>query len=141
MPQTAPEGYQILSVTEPFEDYLGPLYYRYDEQGRAWSWMQVGPQHCNGIGTVHGGVLLTMADYVLCLAANDAGVLTVTMQTQFVAAARDGDEIYGVAEMVKRTGRMAFVRGELLAAGERQLLIFSGSVMMPKSPAESLTGT
>ena len=42
--------------------------------GRARATLVVGPHHLNGLGTVQGGVLFTLADLVFAVAVNSHGV-------------------------------------------------------------------
>ncbi len=41
--------------------------------------MSVGEKHLNGIGTVQGGALFTLADYAFAVACNAEGVVTVAI--------------------------------------------------------------
>lgn len=78
-------------------------------------------QHSNGMGSVHGGVLLALADYaatMLALSGVKENCVTVSLNSDFQAAARVGDWVEGGGEVVKRTGSLTFVRGQLKVSGE-----------------------
>lgn len=79
-----------------------------DPGGTARVSLAIGPQHRNRNGTLHGGIHAMMLDAAAGFAASrmlsDGGqaivpVVTVTLTTDFVAAARDG--------MVEAVGRVA----------------------------------
>ena len=110
-----PEGYRTLTGGSPAEDHIGPFYYRKTDTGLAMGF-RAGEQHCNAIGGVHGGVLLAFADYavtMLALSGVKENCATVSLGSEFMAAARSGDGVEASGEVVKRTGSMTFVRGQL----------------------------
>jgi len=47
--------------------------------GKATTQMGVREKHLNGVGTVHGGALFTLADFTFALAANSHGTVTVAI--------------------------------------------------------------
>jgi acyl-CoA thioesterase len=47
--------------------------------GKATAQMEVEEMHLNGVGTVHGGALFTLADFTFALAANSHGTVTVAI--------------------------------------------------------------
>lgn len=47
--------------------------------GHAVCSVRLGPQHCNGLGRVQGGLIFTLADYAFAAAANNAGHTTVSL--------------------------------------------------------------
>ncbi len=47
--------------------------------GKATTQMEVQEMHLNGVGTVHGGALFTLADFTFALAANSHGRVTVAI--------------------------------------------------------------
>ena len=90
-------------------------------------------RHANYAGGVHGGTLLTLADYALCLVAgraadggtNTAFAMTVSLTCEFLEAATIGPPIEGRGEPLQVTGRMAFARGSL-TQGDRTVALYSG---------------
>ncbi|MFZ5723685.1 MAG: PaaI family thioesterase [Pseudomonadota bacterium] len=120
---------------DPAEDRIGPFFYRQPAAGRVESVFRVQSHHVNTYGAVHGGVLMTFADYTLCLAAVEKEgdvVVTVSATCDFVDAGRDGELLTGIGETVKLTGSLAFTRAILVAdrggAGERVLMTASGVI-------------
>jgi acyl-CoA thioesterase len=49
------------------------------EPGRAKVRMQVGPEHRNSVGMVHGGVVFSLADYAFAAACNSHGTVAVAI--------------------------------------------------------------
>lgn len=48
-------------------------------EGGAKTKMDINDEHLNGIGTVHGGALFTLADFTFAVAANSHGRVTVAI--------------------------------------------------------------
>ena len=122
-----PEGFLPETGTDPAEDLIGPFYLRRAEDFAAGLLAEA--RHCNGMGSVHGGVLMTMADFALCAQARyqteDSNILTVSMNVEFIAGAAEGDWLHSRGEVVRRTGSLVFVQGRLYS-GSRPVLVYSG---------------
>ncbi len=73
------------------------------------------------LGTVHGGALMTFADVALGMAVTDLlgapTCATVSLQVQFVAAAKVGQFVTCRPEVVRRTMHLVFMRGVVEADG------------------------
>jgi acyl-coenzyme A thioesterase 13 len=111
------------------EDHIGPFYFSRSEPGLYA--FKAGPQHCNAHGIVHGGVLMTFADYALCMAATDhyAGesCVTVSFACEFVAAAQLGHIVVGRVTVTRKTRSLVFTRGEILV-DDAPVMTFSSIV-------------
>jgi uncharacterized protein (TIGR00369 family) len=120
-------GWQIWG-TDPYEDLSGPFYTRYDEDGRAVCAFVAAEKHMNGGGFMHGGCLMTFADYALFSIARDAisggQSVTAAFNAEFIDAARVGERIEARGEVVRGGKSLVFVRG-LITTGDRTLLSFS----------------
>lgn len=130
-----PEGFRTLTGGSPAETHIGPFYYRKAEAGLEMGF-RAGDQHCNAIGGVHGGVLLAFADYavtMLALSGVRENCATVSLASEFIAAARNGDWVEARGEVVRRTGSMTFVRGELFVA-DTVVLTFQSVLKRLKKP-------
>jgi uncharacterized protein (TIGR00369 family) len=116
---------------EPFEDHAGPFYVRIDEAGRAVCAFRAARRHMNGGGSMHGGCLMTFADYSIFLIAREAltghGSVTASMNSEFVDGAREGELIECRGEVVRAGASLVFVRGMITSAG-RPLLNFSSII-------------
>ena len=111
------------------EDYIGPFFFFMDGDNPRTAF-RVQAQNCNAHNSVHGGVLMSFADYTLCLGANGGeseSVATVTCNNEFVAPAHEGDLITGEAETVRRGRSMVFMRCTL-RVGE-QIVLTSSAVI------------
>jgi uncharacterized protein (TIGR00369 family) len=117
--------------TDPFENLTGPFYARRDETGRMVCAFRAEKKHMNGGGFMHGGCLVTFADYALFMIADDAlagsGSVTASLNAEFVDSAREGELIEARGEVVRAGASMVFVRG-LVTTGKRPLLNFSAIV-------------
>jgi len=138
MPDSIDLGsYSVFVPPDPFEDHVGPFYYRITGDAR-----QAGSVHCvlptherhgNYAGGVHGGATLTFADYALCLVAgraadggtNTAFAVTVSIAVEFLDAGRVGLPLEASGEPLQVTGRLAFARGSITQQG-RTIALWSG---------------
>lgn len=111
------------------EDYIGPFFF-YMEGEHPRTAFRVQQHNCNAHDSVHGGVLMTFADYTLCLGANGGGsesVATVSCNNEFVAPAYNGELILGQAETIRRGKSIVFVRCTL-AVDDRVVLVSSAVI-------------
>lgn len=130
-----PEGYVTDAGLDPAEDHTGPFYYRRTEDGFVFAF-RAAPHNCNLVGLVHGGVLMSFADFALCMEATDGYVeeqcVTVSFNCEFMAEARVGDLVQARSEKLRKTRSLVFVRGEIYC-GDRRLMAFSAIVKrLPK---------
>jgi len=119
--------YQTDPGFDPCEDYIGPFYYHRSEKGGLQYAFPAEAKHGNTQGIVHGGVLMTFADYCLCMQATDhyqeESCITVGFNCDFVSAAEIGNLIQCTAEVTRKTGSMAFIRGEVFVESEGEVEI------------------
>ena len=117
---------------DPFEDFCGPFFMRRNPDGMIESAFEALPHHCNGHGNIHGGALMSFADYSLFAIARDAladgTAVTVTFTSEFIAAGAAGDLIKGRGVVSRTTKRLVFVRGEIFTDAQ-VLMTFSGVLM------------
>ncbi len=120
-------GWRIWS-SDPYELLSGPFYCRTAEDGRMVCAFRAEKKHLNGGGFMHGGCLMTFADYALfCIAADvlqDSGSVTASLNGEFIDAAREGDLIEATGEVVRAGASLVFIRG-LVSTEGRPLLNFS----------------
>lgn len=111
-----PAGFIKNEGFDPAEDYIGPFYHRSDSSGYLYAF-RADQRHCNTNGIVHGGILMTFADFALCMEATDhydsESCVTISFNSEFVAAVQQGDLVQCRAEVVRKTGSMVFVRGDV----------------------------
>jgi uncharacterized protein (TIGR00369 family) len=120
-------GWQIWSP-DPYELLSGPFYARRGEDGAMVCAFRAERKHMNGHGAMHGGCLMTFADYALfCIATDhiqDAGTVTASMSCEFIDAAFEGEVVEARGEVIRSGKSLVFLRGLLTCAG-RPLLSFS----------------
>ena len=56
--------YKSWYETEPFEDHAGPFYYQENNKGNI-SAFECKKHHLNGMGSLHGGMIMSFIDYTL----------------------------------------------------------------------------
>ncbi|MDB5452947.1 MAG: hypothetical protein JWO33_1525 [Caulobacteraceae bacterium] len=117
--------------TDAFEDMTGPFVYREEEGGKVRCAFRSEAKHMNGGGFMHGGCLMTFADYAMfCIATKElagGGGVTLSFNSEFIATARPGELIEATGEIVKAGKSVIFIRGEIFT-GARMLLTFSGVI-------------
>ena len=102
---------------------LGPLKVRHERDGeRPRTRLRMIPEHkhTNIQDMVHGAVTLGLIDIALFAGAqtlgegHDGPMVTVELSTQFVGAGSPARPLDAVSELVRETGKLAFVRGEVV---------------------------
>tara|TARA_B110000858_G_scaffold175732_1_gene209365 strand:- start:50835 stop:51254 length:420 start_codon:yes stop_codon:yes gene_type:complete len=129
-----PEDYQIDSSYRHWEgdkaeDFIGPFFFSMDGENTRTAF-RVQEHHCNAHDTLHGGIMMALADYTLCICANGGeteSVVTVSCNSEFIAPADKGDLVEGRGELIRRGGSLVFARCQLML-GETVLLNSSGVI-------------
>ena len=123
-------GWYRWEPVDHFEEHAGPFFCRPDGDGIECAFMPEAKNR-NGGGNIHGGALMTFADYALFMIAGGMDTVvhgvTVTMNCEFVGAAEPGKLLTARGEVVRAGGSLVFVRG-MIAEGERNVLAFSGTI-------------
>ena len=107
------------------------------EPGRAVFEMEPGPQHYNPIGSVHGGIALTLLDSAMGCAVHTlleqgVGYTTLEVKTNFVRPITadtglircEGIVIHDGSRVATAEGKLTDTNGKLLAHGTTTCLIF-----------------
>lgn len=122
---------------EPFEDHVGPFYVRKDERGVVCGFLPQG-RNLNGHGHIHGGSLMSFADYALFLiASGEHGLVngvTVTLNCEFVRGAPPAGLLLARGEVVGGGRSMMFVRGTITHE-DTPILSFSGTIKRSPPPS------
>lgn len=95
--------------------------------------MKIAPYHFNGAGTVHGGAIFTLADYVFGVASNSHGTLAMGINTNvsFVKAATGGT-LYAEAREEARGPKLATYSVHVTDDEGDVVAIFQGTVYRKK---------
>jgi uncharacterized protein (TIGR00369 family) len=85
-------------------------------EGQALLSLPIEPHLTNSLGTVHGGVIMSLLDVALCTAARtlhpeSTGVVTIDMSTSFIGGGKAG-RLLAEARVMKDARTMSFVEGE-----------------------------
>ena len=117
--------------TDPFEDHTGPFFARYDARGTIECGFRPDAKNRNGGGNVHGGALLTFADFSLFMIASaelpEFHGVTVSLNAEFVGAARPDRLLTARGEVIKAGRSLIFVRG-LIDDDGAMVMSFSGVI-------------
>jgi len=123
---------------DPFETLVGPLVFRSEPDGTSRAAFLPEKKHLNGGGVIHGGALMSFADFALFGLAHDAlagaFAVTVTFNAEFVGAGAPGSVVEAQGRVVKQTKSLVFVQGVLMQGGA-PILAFSGTLKKIKPPA------
>ena len=122
---------------EPFETQTaGPFYFRVVEQGPVCAF-RAEHKHMNSGGVMHGGCLMTFADFALFgiahqhIGEDDYG-LTVAFTSEFLSGPKVGQLIEARGDVLRAGRSIVFVRGIVTADGE-PALNFSGTIKRVKA--------
>ena len=85
-------------------------------QGEARLSLPIEPHLTNSLGTVQGGVIMSLLDVALCTAArtlhpDSVGVVTIDLSTSFIGGG-SGARLVAEARVLKDGRSMSFVEGE-----------------------------
>jgi uncharacterized protein (TIGR00369 family) len=136
MTQEAPEGFIVVPMFNPFVDTVGPLYSRLGADpakpggGEGFRvGLRVEERHLNPGSVAHGGLMMTVVDNLMgALTHFHVGthaMATVSLNCDFLSAAKTGDWIEGSGEVTRRTRSMVFIRALLEVEG-RPILSAAG---------------
>lgn len=116
--------------SDPYETAIGPFYFRADEAGVRCAF-QPRREHLNGGGAIHGGCLMSFADFTLFGIAHKvlqgAHAVTLTCNSEFIGAGGLDGLVEATGEVIRDTRSVTFVRG-IVTQAERPLLSFSGTL-------------
>jgi len=126
----ASEGFRVAYENERFEDMIGPILFR-DRDGERVGGFRAEAKHANGWGFVHGGMLTAFADAALTGIDNfhrddprAEGVVTVSLNCEFVASVRVGDWVECHGNVIRRGASLVFMQVRL-TVGDRVVMTCS----------------
>jgi acyl-CoA thioesterase len=97
--------------------------------------MKIEPFHFNAAGTVHGGAIFTLADFVFAVASNSHGTLAmgINASVSFVKAATGGT-LYAEAREESMNPKLASYSVRITDDDNTVVAIFQGMVYRKKEP-------
>jgi acyl-coenzyme A thioesterase 13 len=140
---SASENFSPLFRTSPVLDLIGPLYYRGKGSDLVLG-LRIDSKHCNARGTVHGGVLATLADVAMGYAAAfdsdpPRALSTAHLSLDYAGSAKVGDWLEAVVDIQKHGSRLAFVNC-FISEGRRRIVRASAVFLvvgeLEQSPSE-----
>ncbi|WP_299192309.1 PaaI family thioesterase [uncultured Erythrobacter sp.] len=110
---------------DPYETRSGPFFMRREEDGSFISAFRAEDRHMNGGGFIHGGCLMTFADFALFSIAQDElngdHAVTMNLSGDFLGASGPGALMEARGEVTRGGGKTIFVRGLITADGAPSL--------------------
>ncbi len=95
--------------------------------GKAIAKMEIRKEHLNGINTVHGGAIFTLADFAFAVAANSHGRVTVAINVSisFMKASTNGT-LTAVANEISLNPKLATYTVNICNDDGELIAIFQG---------------
>jgi acyl-coenzyme A thioesterase PaaI-like protein len=122
MMRAPPAGFVPLPTGSPFVNRAGEFFIRKEEDGSQTVGTWIGPDQANSEGFVHGGFLLTFADFAMTSVTTG---ITLNLSADFLRPARIGDWIEARIVVRKASDTLIFADA-ITTAEERALLRVSG---------------
>lgn len=138
-----PKGFVDVFDNEPFETMIGPIFYR-DADIKRVGGFRAQAKHANTWGIVHGGMLTAFADSALTgidvYERNDdgEGVVTVSLNCEFVGPTHIGDWVECHGEIIRRGKSIVFMQGRL-TVGDR--VVMTCSTVLKRIPRPAMKET
>ena len=132
-------GWHTWALTDPtrFNTWMfDKLIVRSDPDGKARLRMFPQHHHTNLKGNLHGGTILSLIDVGIFACSRKLGIIeagtavTLDLSVQFIGAGRGDAPCDAVAELLKETRRLVFLRGLVEQDGET-IAAFSGTIRKP----------
>ena len=108
--------------------------------GKVEAELRLAPRHYQHTGQVHAGVMVTLADHSMGIAAQtlagDAVVITAELSTRLLRAAR-GERLFCDARIIKRGRNISFTEADVYceSAGERVHVMRASATMALTRPS------
>lgn len=117
------EQYGWIRMDDGFIGLVGPIYHRPFDGGPVSHFrFFAGEKHRNRNDVVQGGMLMTFADRALGFTARRGDMerrqATVQLDSHFIGPVRIGDTVDFTGRILRETGSMVFVQGEMRVGDE-----------------------
>ena len=121
---------------DKFAEYVG-IELMEVKEGWAKAKMEINKNHLNGIGTVHGGAIFTLADFTFAVAANSYGNVTVAINANisFMKAAKSGT-LFAKAEEISINPKLGTYTITITDDAGELIAIFQGMAYRKRDKIE-----
>jgi len=121
----AAPGFGPLFRSSPVIDLIGPVYSK-GEGADLVLGLRVEKKHCNMRGTLHGGIVATLADialgYTIAFSSKPpTGLVTANLTLDFAGTAKIGDWLEAKVDVQKKGSRLAFANC-YISVGESRIV-------------------
>lgn len=111
-----------------FANMIGPIWS--NNKDDKWRYgLLTGNQHTNAMGIIHGGLVTSLADQSMSIAAwvcaKKNNVATIQLDVRFLTAAKPGDFIEVTSKVINSSKSIIFVEANLTVS-DKQIAIASG---------------
>jgi uncharacterized protein (TIGR00369 family) len=118
-----PTDFRPLFRTSPVLDLIGPLYGKGEGVDLVIG-LRVAEKHCNARGTIHGGILATLADvalgYTMAFATTPpTALITANLTLDFAGTAKIGDWLETHVDVQRQGSRLSFANCYISVGGDR----------------------
>ncbi|MFT6677198.1 MAG: hypothetical protein ACJAVM_003411 [Sulfitobacter sp.] len=144
MPSPQPEADHLIHDETGTQTLIGYVVDVSDPDGQARCWLDIGPQHTNRHGVLHGGIATAVLDNasgttgsLTVDATGRAPFLTVSLTTQFIAPAGLGKRVTATGRVVGGGRSILYISAELVDEDGR--LIATSTGVFKRVPKERLT--
>jgi acyl-coenzyme A thioesterase PaaI-like protein len=117
-----PPGFAPLPSRSPFVNRAGEFFVREEDDGSRTVGAWIGDEQANSEGFVHGGFLLTFADFAMTIVTTG---ITLNLSADFLRPARIGDWIEARVIVRKASDTLIFADA-IATCGGRALMRISG---------------
>ena len=108
--------------------------------GTAKAEMMVKREHLNGLNTVHGGAIFTLADFAFAAAANSYGNVTVAINVSITyMKALTAGKITAVAREISRNPKLSTYTIDIYNDAGELAAVFQGLAYQKRETLDSLT--
>jgi len=119
----APREFKPLFRTSPVLELIGPLYSAGKGRDLVLG-LRAGAKHCNSRGSVHGGILATLADvalgYNMAYSSDPPrNLVTANLTLDYAGTAKAGDWLEAHVDIQKQGSRLSFANCYILVDGQR----------------------
>jgi acyl-CoA thioesterase len=109
------------------------------KKGSAKAKMEIKEHHLNGVGTVHGGAIFTLADLAFAMAANSYQRVTVAINVNisYITAVSSGT-LFAEAVEISRNPKLATYTINICNEHQDLVAVFQGLAYIKKNKISSL---